>query len=187
MRRGRLAIMLAHFGRIVPLAELREECGVSRDGSNASNVVKAGRRYGLEASGFSRDVEGLLELEPPFIVFWNFNHFLVVEGFRGGEVQLNDPATGHVKVTLDEFDEAFTGVVLTFEPGPEFQRGGPAPSAVRALRARARGLFGPLSFAVLAGFLLVVPGLAIPAFTQVFIDEILIARTRRVDALAGLA
>ncbi len=169
-----LAIILAHHRRIVPLAELRAECGVTRDGSNAANLVKAAERYGLKAYGWSKDIEGLLDLRPPYVVFWNFNHFLVVEGFRGGRVHLNDPAAGHVQVGLEEFDEAFTGVVLTFEPGPEFERGGKAPSVLRALRTRLRGLFGPLLFAVLAGFLLVVPGLAIPALTQVFVDEILV-------------
>jgi len=169
-----LAIMLAHYGRIVPLAELRVECGVTRDGSNAFNMIKAAERYGLQAAGYSRDIEGLLDVEPPYVVFWNFNHFLVVEGMRRGHVHLNDPAAGHVKISLEEFDKAFTGVVLTFEPTERFERGGRAPSAIRALRARARGLAGPLSFAVLAGFLLVLPGLAIPAFSQVFIDEILV-------------
>lgn len=182
-----LAIVLAHYGRIVPLAELRVECGVTRDGSNAFNVVRAAERYGLAAAGFSRDIEGLLEFAPPYVVFWNFNHFVVVEGMRGGLVHLNDPASGHRKVTLEEFDRAFTGVVLDFKPTERFRRGGRAPSVLQALRSRARGLAGPLTYAVLAAFLLVLPGLAIPAFSQVFIDEILVrGRTEWIRPLLAL-
>jgi len=169
-----LGIVLAHHGRIVPLAELRRECGVSRDGSNAATLVKAARRYGLEAHGYTKETEGLLDLEPPFVVFWDFNHFLVVEGIGRDRVWLNDPAMGHRTVSHEEFDEAFTGVVLTFEPGPGFERGGARPSLAGGLRSRLRG-FGPtLLFAVLAGFLLVVPGLLVPAYTQIFLDELLI-------------
>jgi ATP-binding cassette subfamily C protein len=182
-----LAIVLAYHGRIVPLAELRVECGVTRDGSNAFNVVRAAERYGLAAAGYSRDIEGLLEFAPPYIVFWSFNHFVVVEGFRGGVVHINDPASGHRTVTLEEFDRAFTGVVLVFKPTERFQRGGRAPSVVHALRTRARGLAGPLTYAVLAAFLLVLPGLAIPAFSQVFIDEILVrGRTEWIRPLLAL-
>jgi NHLM bacteriocin system ABC transporter peptidase/ATP-binding protein len=169
-----LGILLAHHGRVVPLAELRRECGVSRDGSNAGSLLRAARRYGLDAHGYSKDVEAVRALEPPYIVFWNFNHFLVVEGFGRDRVYLNDPAVGHRTVSLEEFEDAFTGVVLTASPGPEFQRGGRPPSVVRALRERLRGSKGALAFAILAGFLLVLPGLVIPAFTQVFLDEVLI-------------
>ena len=169
-----LGIILAHYGRIVPLSELREECGVSRDGSNASNVVKASRRYGLRAKGLSTGLEDVQKLSAPFIVFWNFNHFLVVEGFHEGRAYINDPASGRRSIPLQEFDEAFTGVVLFMEPGPEFEKGGHAPSVVLALRDRIRGMGRDLAFCVVAGFLLVAPGLAVPVFTQVFVDTILV-------------
>ncbi len=169
-----LGIVLAYFGRVVPLSELREECGISRDGSNALNVVKAARRYGLKAKGLSTEIEDVQKLRGPFVVFWNFNHFLVVEGFRNGRVHLNDPASGRRTVSLSEFDEAFTGVVLYMEPGPEFERKGKRPSTVRALAGRLRGMARDLAFCVAAGLLLVVPGLAVPMITQVFVDEILI-------------
>jgi ATP-binding cassette subfamily C protein len=182
-----LAIVLAYHRRIVPLAELRVECGVTRDGSNAFNVVRAAERYGLEAAGYSRDVEGLLEFKPPYVVFWNFNHFVVVEGFRDGRAHLNDPASGHRTATLEEFDRAFTGVVLTFTPTERFQRGGRSPSVLGALRRRARGMGAALAYAVLAAFLLVLPGLAIPAFSQVFLDEILVrGRTEWIRPLLAL-
>ena len=169
-----LGIVLAHHGRIVPLAELRRECGVSRDGSNAASLVKAARRYGLVCKGFSRDGAALREIAPPFIVFWGFNHFLVVEGFGQDKVFLNDPAMGHRTVTLEEFEEEFTGVVITLVPGPDFEKGGRKPSMVKAMRSRLVGFHGALAFAVVAGFLLVLPGLGIPALTQVFLDEVLI-------------
>jgi len=171
-----LAIVLGYYGRIVPLAELRRECGVSRDGSNAASLVKAARRYGLTTKGFSREVDELREVKPPFVVFWGFNHFLVVEGFGKGKVFLNDPAVGHRSVTDAEFEEEFTGVVITMEPSPEFEKGGRKPSMVAALRDRLQGFGSALRFAVFAGFLLVLPGLAIPAFTQIFLDEVLIQK-----------
>ena len=170
-----LAMILGYHGRVEPLAVLRRECGVSRDGSKASNMVKAARRYGLLAKGFSLPIEKLLEFKPPFIVFWNFNHFLVVEGFEKDKVFLNDPACGHRVLPAEEFDRCFTGVVLILEPGPDFQKGGKRPSVVKALKARLTGALAPIAFCVLAGFLLVIPGLAFPAFTRVFIDEVLLA------------
>ncbi len=169
-----LGVILAHHGRVVPLSELRTECGVSRDGSNAANVVKAARRYGLKAKGLSTDLEDVQKLEPPFIVFWNFNHFLVVEGFQRDRVRLNDPATGRRHVTFREFDEGFTGVVLYMEPGPEFEQGGHPPSTARGLRRRIAGSGRDLAFCVVAGLLLVAPGLAAPMLTQVFVDEVLV-------------
>jgi len=171
-----LGILLAHFGRVVPLSELRAECGVSRDGSNAANVVKAARRFGLKSKGLSTGLADVQKLPTPFIVFWNFNHFLVVEGFRRGRAYLNDPAGGRRSIPLDEFDESFTGVVLLMEPGPEFERGGREPSVAIALRERLHGFTRDLAFCVTAGFLLVAPGLAVPMMTKVFVDEVLIER-----------
>jgi ATP-binding cassette subfamily C protein len=169
-----LGIILGHHGRVVPLSELRTECGVSRDGSNAANVVKAARRYGLKAKGLSTGLADVQKLKPPFVVFWNFNHFLVVEGFRRGRAYLNDPATGRRSVTFEEFDEAFTGVVLYMEPGPEFEKGGREPRITAALRERLAGSARDLAFCVVAGFLLVTPGLAVPMLTQIFVDKVLV-------------
>jgi ABC-type bacteriocin/lantibiotic exporter with double-glycine peptidase domain len=119
-----LAIVLAHFGRRVSLEELRVACGVSRDGSKASSIVRAARRYGLDAQGHRLELDEVLAGPFPVIVHWGFNHFLVLEGASDTEVFLNDPATGPRPVTRQEFGESFTGVVLHFSPGPAFKPGG---------------------------------------------------------------
>lgn len=174
-----LGIVLAHYGRWVPLEELRIACGVSRDGSKASNVVKAARQYGLEAKGFKREPQSLRTTRPPAILHWNFNHFVVLDGFgRKGRVHLNDPGSGPRTVTEEELDQAFTGVVLTFQPGPEFQKGGEPPRLIPALRQRLSGSQAGLLFVLLAGLALVVPGLVIPVFSKVFVDGVLLEGRR---------
>lgn len=169
-----LGIILAYYRKIIPLAELRQSCGVSRDGSKASNMIKAARNYGMQAKGFKKQLDQLKTLRPPYIVFWNFNHFLVVEGFKKDQVYLNDPATGPRRVSWLEFDEAYTGVVLVLEPGPEFQRGGRKPSLIGSLLDRLQGSWGAILYCLLAGFFLVIPGLVIPVFNQIFVDNVLI-------------
>ncbi len=171
-----LSIVLGYYGRYVPLAELRQVCGVSRDGVTAANVLKAARTYGMVAKGFKKSLESLKQLKPPFIVFWDFNHFLVVDGFDKHHVYLNDPATGPRQVSPQEFDEGYTGVVLTLEPGADFQKGGRKASMVGALTRRLGGAVGALVFCTLIGFLLVLPTLALPAFSRVFIDNVLLAQ-----------
>ncbi len=169
-----LAMVLAHHGRVVPLTELRRACGVSRDGSKASNVVKAARGYGLVARGFKKEPLEVAALPMPAVAFWEFNHFVVVEGFAGDRVHLNDPASGPRTVTLAEFDRSFTGVVLTFEPGEEFEPGGEPPSLTGGLVRRLHGSAGAVAFAILAGLALILPGVLLPTFTRVFVDNVLV-------------
>jgi ATP-binding cassette subfamily C protein len=169
-----LAIVLGYYRRVVPLATLRRDCGVSRDGSKCSNILKAARRYGLVAKAFRKDLPALGEIRYPYIVFWNFNHFLVVEGYRKGRVYLNDPACGPREVTLEEFDEAYTGVVIVLEPGPEFRPGGTRPSVAASLWGRLKGSAGPIGAALFTALLLVAPGLATPALMQAFVDKVLV-------------
>jgi NHLM bacteriocin system ABC transporter peptidase/ATP-binding protein len=173
-----LAIVLAHFGRFVPLEELRIACGVSRDGSKASNMVKAARRYGLDAKGYKKEPADLRTFPTPAILHWNFNHFIVLEGFRKGRVHVNDPASGPRTITEEELDQSFTGVVLGFSPGPEFARGGSPPRLLPALGRRLAGSGGALAFVLLAGLALVIPGMVAPIFSKVFVDNVLLENRR---------
>ena len=119
-----LGSVLGYHKLVLPLEQLRVECGVSRDGSKASNMLKAARKLGMIAKGYKKELEDLVEIATPAILFWNFNHFVVLEGFKGGVVYINDPASGPRQISLEELDQAFSGVVLTFEKGPEFSPGG---------------------------------------------------------------
>lgn len=173
-----LGIVLAHHGLHVPLEQLREDCGVNRDGSKASNVLRAARAHGMLAAGYRMDPEQLKTEKLPIILFWNFNHFVVLEGIRGRTVHINDPASGPKTVPYEEFDQAFTGVALVMEPGPDFRPGGEKPSVLRALQKRVSLRESGVAFAILAGLALVVPGLVIPIFSKVFVDNILIDGSR---------
>ncbi len=169
-----LAMILGAHGKIVALEELRIACGVSRDGTNAGNIIKAARAYGMTAKGFSKEPHDLPSLALPVVVFWNFNHFVVVEGFAKGRVYLNDPAVGPRVVTDAEFADAFTGVVLVFQPGPEFKRGGVKRGLIGPLRRRLRGSEAGLLYVLLVSLALAVPGLIAPVFTQIFVDYCLV-------------
>lgn len=169
-----LAMILEHYGLSVPLEELRVECGVSRDGSKANNLLKAARKYGLVAKGFKYELNHLWDIDLPVILFWNFNHFLVLEGFKGNTVYISDPATGPREITFEELDASYSGVVLTFEPGPDFKKGGHKHSMAGALRSRLRGSEAALMFVIICGLFLVIPGLVIPTFSRIFIDEYLV-------------
>ncbi len=183
-----LGTVLAYHGRQVPLEELRAACGVSRDGSKANRIVAAARAYGLLPHAYRREPEGLRDLPLPAILFWNLNHFVVLEGFGSGCAFLNDPALGHRRVSLEEFDGSFTGIVLTFEPGPGFRPGGARQRLLPALAAHLPGTGPALAFAVLAGVLLVIPGLVVPALTQVFVNDVLVGQRHHLilPLLAGL-
>ncbi|MBU1106673.1 MAG: NHLP family bacteriocin export ABC transporter peptidase/permease/ATPase subunit [Candidatus Riflebacteria bacterium] len=170
-----LAKLMGAYGCYVPLEILREETGVSRDGTKASNILKVARKYGFVAKGFKKSPEGLLEMRMPVIVFWNFNHFIVVEGFCRAGVYINDPASGPRRITHEEFDMGFTGVVLAIEPGEGFKKTGRPPNALRSLWKKLKEMNTGILFLVCITLLLAIPGLIIPAFSRVYIDDILIA------------
>ncbi|WP_329454916.1 NHLP family bacteriocin export ABC transporter peptidase/permease/ATPase subunit [Streptomyces sp. NBC_01497] len=173
-----LAMVLAHHGRHVPLEELRIACGVSRDGSRASNLLKAARSYGLGAKGMQMESAALADVRGPAILFWEFNHYVVYEGTgrrlgtRG--VHINDPGKGRRFVPAEDFDTSFTGVALVFERTGSFSTGGRRPGVLRALPTRMRGTAGTLFAALLAGLLLVATGAAVPALSRTYIDMFLV-------------
>src|SRR5262249_17108181 len=157
-----LGIILGYYGRFVPLEELRLECGVSRDGSKASNMVKAARRYGLKTQGYRKEPDALPAMGFPLIGFWNFTHFLVGEGIRRDKVYLNDPASGPRVVSVEEFDLGFTGVVVVCRPEPGFQKGGRKPGFVGALARRLAGCKVAVAYLMLAGLAAVMLGMIVP-------------------------
>ena len=184
-----LGMILAYYGLWVPLETLRVRCGVSRDGGNAANMMRAAREFGLTAQGFRSKRTQLFDIPFPMVVFWDFNHFVVLEGIKGDKVYINDPAEGPRRISLKEFDESFTGVCFGFEAGSEFRRGGVRPSVVRGLISRFGQVSNPLIFAALATLGMVIPGLAVPTMLKVFIDDVLIRQngTWLAPLLIGLA
>ena len=167
-----LSIILQHYSKYVPLTQLRELCGISRDGSDAASLILAARSLGLRAKGFKKGISKLKETKLPVIIFWEFNHFLVLEGFIGNKVMLNDPALGPRTVTLEDFDNSYTGIVLTFSPDKEFQPGGKAPSIWPLIFNRLLYEPWPVLFITITGLILILPQLILPIFSQIYIDEI---------------
>lgn len=169
-----LSIILGHFGKFVPLEKLRIACGVSRDGLKATNIIKAAKEFGLEAKGYAKSIEKLMQIKTPAIIFWNFNHFLVLEGFTKNKVYLSDPAQGRYQVSHAEFDESYTGVVLTFNPSDKFEKGNEKRGLISSLSTRITNSKTSIIYIVLASLFLVVPGLVVPSFLKVFIDKYLV-------------
>ena len=167
-----LGMILAYYGRWLPLEVLRQECGVTRDGSNADNILKAARRQGCVAKAFAGRSSALRKKEFPLILFWEFNHFLVMEGFQGDTVYLNDPAMGRRTVSWDEFQESYTGVYMKITPGEEFKKEGERYSVVKAIAAKLMEDKWALAFLMVLGACMVLPGLAVPVMGQIFIDDI---------------
>ena len=169
-----LTMVLAYYGKWIPLEKVRQDCGVSRDGSNARNLLMAARSYGLKAQGYRFEPDDLKAGgEFPCIIHWNFNHFVVLCGFRGNCAVINDPARGTVKVPMDVFDEAFTGVCLMFAPDEGFEPGGKPKSVMAFARERLRGAGGAVAFVVLTSLITALIGVINPAFTRIFYDRLL--------------
>ncbi|MCY3940783.1 MAG: NHLP family bacteriocin export ABC transporter peptidase/permease/ATPase subunit [Gammaproteobacteria bacterium] len=168
-----LGSVLSFFGRWVPLSELRERCEVSRDGSTAAGISRAAKHYGLECTGRSVRLHQLRNLPLPLVLFWAFNHFLILEGFDRNHYYLNDPSTGRRKLSKEEFNKGFTGVALSFKPGPDFQPGGARPSILRRLPAWLEGSGPGLAYAGACGLLLALLALVTPALLTVLVDRVL--------------
>ena len=169
-----LSIILGYYGRYIPLEKLRIACGVSRDGLKATNIMQAARSYNMQAKGYAKSIDNLKKMEMPAIIFWNFNHFLVLEGFSKDWVYLNDPAQGRYKVDHEEFNESFTGVVIDLRPQEDFVKANEKKGLIPSLGSRVSKSRLSVIFIILASLFLVIPGLIIPSFTQIFIDQFLI-------------
>ena len=167
-----LGSILAYFGRWVPLFELRERCEVSRDGSSAASIARASRSYGLECRGLSVRAEQLPKLELPLILFWQFSHFVVLEGFDSRYYYLNDPSTGRRRVPAEEFKKSFSGIALRFKREEHFRTGGQPPGLFGQLSAVLAGSWTSLTGVIACGLMLTVLALVIPASLAVFVDDI---------------
>ena len=172
-----LTMVLAYYRKWIPLEQIRSDCGVSRDGSNAKNILKAARHYGLEARGYRYEPEALRRSGTfPCIIHWNFNHFVVLCGFRGNKAFLNDPARGSYSVSMEDFDAAFTGVCLQFAPTEGFVPSGKKKSMLEFASARLRGTGAAVAFTVLTGIIGALMGVISPAFSRVFLDRLLVGK-----------
>lgn len=169
-----LSMIFAYFGKFLPLEQMRIETGVSRDGCLASNIMRAAKRHGLECHGYRKEPEFLKTVKTPCIIHWNFNHFVVFEGFRGGHAYLNDPAVGRRKLSFEELDEGFTGVVLTFAKTNAFKKQKKSKNTIGLIKTRLKGQGAVLLQLVYVGLLLVFPGLVLPILSQVFMDDVLV-------------
>ncbi len=169
-----LTMILAYYGKWIPLEQVRADCGVSRDGSNARNILKAARSYGLEAKGYRFEPEDLRESGKfPCIIHWNFNHFVVLCGFKGSKVVLNDPAKGNYTVSMETFDNSFTGICLMFEPTESFEPGGRQKSVLAFARKRLVGTGAAVAFVAITTSIVSLIGVIQPAFSRVFMDRLL--------------
>ena len=168
-----LGSVLAYFGRWVPLTELREKCEVSRDGSSAASILRASRHYGLECNGLSVRAQQLKKLDVPLILFWQFSHFVVFEGFDGRHYHLNDPSTGRRRLTAEEFEKDYSGIALRFKRSVDFSPGGKQASLLRQLSASLVESWRMLTGVIACGLMLTLLALIVPASLSVFVDDVL--------------
>lgn len=172
-----LTMILAYYNKWIPLEQVRADCGISRDGSNAKNILKAARSYGMTAKGYRYEPEELRKYGRfPCIIHWNFNHFVVLDGFRGSKAVLNDPAKGSYAVSMETFDEAFTGICLMMEPGEDFEPGGRPKSVFAFAKKRLSGAGAALAFVILTTIIASLTDIINPVFSRIFLDRLLTGR-----------
>ncbi len=177
-----LAMVLAHYNMWVPLEKLRAECGINRDGSKASNLVRAALARNLDAQGFTFTVDELLGLKDddlfPMIIHWEFNHFVVLEGIVGDTAYLNDPAMGRRTVALSEFRTSYTGVAIIIVPGDDFKPEGERYNVLKDIMSKLMEDKWTALYILILEFCAIIPGLASPVMSQIFMDEILTGKHR---------
>lgn len=169
-----LTMILAYYDKWIPLEQIREDCGVSRDGSNARNILRAARSHGLEAKVYRYGPERLKEVGKfPMIVHWEFNHFIVLNGFKGNKVYINDPARGNIVMTFEQFDEGYTGICLMFQPSESFEPSGKPKSVWKFAKGRLKGASVAIVFVMVTTLIASVTGIAMSGFSRVFMDRLL--------------
>lgn len=169
-----LTMVMAYYDKWVPLEQVREDCGVSRDGAKAGNIAKAARSYGFNAKGFKFEPDRLKEAAYfPCIIHWNFNHFVVLNGFKKGRFYINDPARGDVVVTEEEFDESFTGVCVLIEPGEGFEPSGKQGSVIDFAVKRMEGTGSAVAFVAATTCIASLCTMTIAALARFFMDHLL--------------
>ena len=169
-----LAMILAYYGRWVTLEQLREDCAVSRDGSTAINVMRAARSYGMIARGYRFEPETLRKKGTfPCIIHWNFNHFVVLNGFKNGKAYINDPGSGNIAVSMKEFGESFTGICIFMRPGEDFREGGKKASVLSFASSSMHGAYGALALVIITTFIACLTGILMTGMSRVFMDQIL--------------
>ncbi len=169
-----LCMILAYYGKWIPLEKVRADCGVSRDGSNAKNILLAARSYDLDAKGYRFEPEQLVSSGSfPCIIHWEFNHFMVLNGFKGGYAYINDPARGTIKMSMKEFDEGFTGICLMFSPKEGFEKEGSRKSTLEFARQRLTGTGASVAFVVITAILAYLFNVLNPPFKRFFVDRLL--------------
>ena len=172
-----LTMIMHYYRKWIPLEQARSDCGVSRDGANAKNIILAARSYGCEAKAWRVDPEDLIAEGPfPCIIHWGFNHFVVLCGFRRGKAVLNDPARGHIDVSMEEFDREYTGVMITVEPGEDFEPSGKRKTVFSYAKERLTGTSAAVTFVVLTTTISSLIGVISPVFGRVFLDRLLSGR-----------
>ena len=169
-----LSMVFGYYGKFLPLEQMRIETGVSRDGCNAKNILRAARKFGLEAKGYKKSLESLLKCPGPCIIHWNFNHFVVWEGVEGKYAYINDPAMGRRKLTIEEVDDCYTGITLVFSVTDKFEKSKRKRTLFSFIKKRLKGQMAPIVALFAIGLCMVVPGMVVPIFSQFFIDEILL-------------
>ncbi|MCL2109599.1 MAG: NHLP family bacteriocin export ABC transporter peptidase/permease/ATPase subunit [Oscillospiraceae bacterium] len=173
-----LCMVLAYYGKWIPLEKVRADCGVSRDGCNARNIYRASVSYGLKPKAYRMELSELKNIKTPAIIHWNFNHFVVLNGFKKNRAVINDPGRGTTEVSLEEFDNAFTGVVMVFEPTAEFVPEGKPRSVLNFALKRLKGAMSAFVFVFIMGIFASLIDILNPVFSKIFMDDILSGRTR---------
>lgn len=169
-----LAMVLAYYSKWVPLEQVRRDCGVSRDGSNGKSILIAARSYGLTARGYRYEPDYLRDNGTfPCIAHWEFNHFVVVNGFKKDRVWINDPARGTYSVSMQEFDEKFTGLCMMFSPSEAFTADGKRRSTFDFAKARLKGCGIAIAFVVVTNIISSLTGIIDPVFSRIFMDRLL--------------